>query len=408
MPVTHRVRRRVRRLAIAAILLTGLSGPRVLAEVNLPPGFEVVTFAVNDFGCTNADINDCGEIAFAQLQAIGGNHADVFVYDNGHITRITDNNDRDVFPFINNRGQILWGRGIRNHGVTQLVLYDDGRETIIDEFKKSFNGWSLNNLGHVAWSRSQRWRRCPKKENIFLWNGIASSQLTFDGDVSNVQVRLNDAGAMVWVRALFCDNPWNSEIVLRDQQGLQTLESPGSQNQVPRISNNGNIVWKSDNFSMMMRRGAVFRLPFTGAVSDLNDSDRICRVEFDHVTREKQPIVYDLNSSEYQRYLIASGLGSVATGSINEHGECVWIWYEDPPNSNWRGGVLYLRRQRFGDVDLDGVVGLLDYARFSRKLEGPLLKLRLCDDRFLDLDYDGDLDMADYARFQNSYQREGD
>lgn len=241
MPVTHRVRC----LGIAVILLTGLSGPRAGAEVNLPPGFEVVTFAVNDFGCSNADINDCGEVAYAQYQAYGGNYADVFVYDNGHITRITDNNDRDVFPFINNSGQILWGRGLRNHSVTQLVLYDNGQETIIDEFKKSFNGWSLNNVGHVAWTRSQRWRRCPMKGNIFIWDGLTTQQATFDEEVSNVGPSLNDLGGYAWAKAWFCEQPWVSEIHVVTDDNEFTLASPRSQNHGPMLSNNGSVLWQS-------------------------------------------------------------------------------------------------------------------------------------------------------------------
>ncbi|GIK15030.1 MAG: hypothetical protein BroJett002_37370 [Candidatus Brocadia sinica] len=396
---------RVRPLGIAVITMAGLSGPRAGAEVNLPPGFEVVTFAVNDFGCTNADINDCGEIAFAQYQAYGGNHAEVFVYDNGQITRITDNNDRDVFPFINNRGQILWGRGLRNHGVTQLVLYDDGQETLIDEFKKSFNGWSLNNLGHIAWTRSQRWRRCPIKENMFIWDGLTTRQVTFDEEVSNVQASLNDHGDYAWARAWWCEQPWVSEIHLMVNGEDRTIPSPDPQNQGQKLSNAGWIVWRSSPYVVLWDGTQTRQLVEHGSgVPNLNDNGRVYIPVWDFIVQNKfQPWVLDIDDEGLRSFRIADVPWSFSRGYVNNWGEVSCIWYEDPPNSNWRGGVLLLRHIRSGDSEFDGDIDLLDYRILSEGMTGPVRTDGLCQNRFLDIDYDGDLDLADFSRLQNAF-----
>ncbi|GIK17821.1 MAG: hypothetical protein BroJett003_27850 [Planctomycetota bacterium] len=240
---------------------------------------------------------------------------------------------------------------------------------------------------------------------MFIWDGLTTRQVTFDEEVSNIQAHLNDLGTIVWTRALFCENPWRSEIVLRSKERTLELDSPGSQNQVPRLSNIGDAVWMSVSSIMVWQKNSTFRLSSSGAAPDLNESGRVCFVEFDHDSRHWNPIVLDMINNTFDRYLIEDELGSFSTGSINGHGECVWRWYEDPMNGNWRGGVLLLRRQRTGDVDWDADVDLMDYAELARGLRGPLSDSSLCEDRFLDLDYDGDLDIADYAKFQNSFQR---
>ncbi|MCC7292426.1 MAG: hypothetical protein IT449_10240 [Phycisphaerales bacterium] len=388
----------ISRWSVVACLLTAKT---LLAQVNLPPGFEVVEIAENDYGSTNADINDCGQIAFGQRQDLNG-HIEVFVYDNGYITQITNGDDRNVIPQINNSGQMIWGRGVHRATVTQLIFYDQGVETLVEEYSNAPNGWSINNLGHVCWARKVS-SRCPRQENLFLWDGSTANQQTFDAELSNVGPSLNDLDAFAWTYAQFCDNPWRSEVLVRFADKVLTLPSPGTQNQTPELTNSGLVVWTSSSRLLLWTGLESRELLERGGRGSLNEWPRVYVPVFDFSTNSWPAWILDVRDKDIARYLMTDNDFWYSNGSVNKWGEAAADWSEDPPNSQWRGGVLFLRRIRTGDSEFDGDVDLRDHNRFAQVMTGSVRKDRLCEDRFLDIDYDGDLDLGDYAKFQNAF-----
>ncbi|GIK15080.1 MAG: hypothetical protein BroJett003_00440 [Planctomycetota bacterium] len=371
------------------------------AQVNLPPGFEIVEFAENDYGIANVDLNDCGQVAYSQWQASNG-HSEIFVYDNGRLFRITQGDDRNVHPEMNNAGQIIWGRGIDRSSVTQLVLYSHGQETVIDENVDSFNGWSINNVGNIVWSRSIS-LRCPRQENLFQWDGSTVTQLTFDADRSNVQPSLNDHGEFAWPYSNFCDNPWSAEVLVRYADRQITLPSPYTQNQATEITNSGFVTWLSTS-RLMLWTGSESRLLLErSGRAALNEWLRLYVTIFDFEKTSWNPWVLDVTDEGMNMFMLRDSDYWFSDGSVNEWGEIATSWSEDPPNSRNRGAVMYLRRIRTGDSEFDGDIDLRDHKRLVRAMTGPVRTEGLCEDRFLDINHDGDLDLDDYARLQNAF-----
>ena len=66
--------------------------------VNLPEGFEIVqlTDGGGQYYTGSADINNCGEIVWSRrLESAGRPSSEVYLYDNGKVTRLTDNDNND-------------------------------------------------------------------------------------------------------------------------------------------------------------------------------------------------------------------------------------------------------------------------------------------------------------------------
>lgn len=390
-------------VTLAGLLVAGKPCLCAHAQVNLPPGFEIVEFAVDEDFTGTPDINDCGEIVIYKRLESQWSSSEVYRYDNGAIVRITNNADSDVNPQINNLGQILWGRGLGNKSVTQLILYQDGQETILDEFKKSFNGRTLNNLGHVAWTRSQRWRNCPKKENIFFWDGQTTQQLTRDRELSNVSPSLNDHDEMAWELARFCQNPWASDIQVQFPDARIQIPSPDTQNAVPAINNLRWVVWTSETGVLLWIDSDVQLVARYAAKADLNSLGRIFVPIYSFQYNSYQPWVFDVLDADITAYRLHDKDEQHLNGAVNTWGECVWSFRTNAPYNERIWGISYLRRIRTGDGDFDGDINLTDHQGFATYMSGPVRAPGLCENRFLDIDYDGDLDLADFARLQNAF-----
>ncbi|MBE7457919.1 MAG: hypothetical protein HS102_15070 [Planctomycetia bacterium] len=371
------------------------------AQVNLPPGFEIVEFAENDYGIANVDLNDCGQVAYSQWQAPNG-HSEIFVYDNQDIAQITRTGDRNVTTYINNSGQLIWGRGIDRNPVTQLIFWDGRVESVVDENPDGFNGRAINNLGHVYWSRKIS-VRCPRQENLFMWDGANTTQLTFDLELSNVQPSVNDGAEIAWAKAQFCDNPWSAEVLVRYADGQITLPSPYTQNQATEITNSGFVTWLSTS-RLMLWTGSESRLLLErSGRAALNEWLRLYVTIFDFEKTSWNPWVLDVTDEGMNMFMLRDSDYWFSDGSVNEWGEIATSWSEDPPNSRNRGAVMYLRRIRTGDSEFDGDIDLRDHKRLVRAMTGPVRTEGLCEDRFLDINHDGDLDLDDYARLQNAF-----
>lgn len=374
------------------------------AQVNLPPGFEIVEFAVDERGTGRSDINDCGQIVFDKNPGPNSSYSEIYLYDNGKIVQITNNRDGDVFPLINNRGQMVWGRGIGADSMTQIIFYDHGVETIVDSFPQGTTvDQTLNNLGHVGWVRVER-DVCPIRCNMFIWDGTTITQQTFDRDMANMGINLNDNGDFAWLYANYCDDPWHSEILTRSANGDKLLPSPTTQNHTPHINQFKQVVWDSDIQIVYWTGDQLLILSTSGSVPNLNNSGRVYSAVWDFGGRNKwQPWVFDVHENGIDAYRLTDDPFSYSRGSVNDWGEVCCTWYTYREDNYWGGGVRFLRRIRTGDSEFDGDIDHEDYRRFATSMTGPVPTDGLCEVRFLDIDYDGDLDLADYARFQNVF-----
>lgn len=395
-------------LARATVVALGWGSP-IAGQVNVPEGFELVEFGVSDLLTSFPSMNECGQVVYSKSSPSRRIPGEVFLYDNGRIIQITFDNHHDNAPDINNAGTMVWGRGPNNSGVRQVILYENGVETIIDDADLYSGGSSINELGHVMWHRYSQ-LSCPIRSDIFLWNGGRIRQIDEDDDFNDQCWRgLNDVGDFVWTHFKECVDPWVSTLLHRRSRRTEELPTASTQSQLPVINNQRQAVWGAPLGLEFWENGRTEFLIEWGSVPAINDHADLYFARWDNERREHEPWVSYKVGNDRSWHRLVVDTRNFSRGDINDWGEAVTKWKDDFGID--RGGVLLLRRARSGDAEFDGSIDLTDYGRLAECLTGPdwdeLVQHgpdeTLCECRFLDLDYDGDVDLGDFARFQNAY-----
>lgn len=374
------------------------------AEVEIPPGFEIVDVIVTDDFIHWPAMNDCGQIAYSQRINDDGWMQEIFLYENGHIVRVTDNDVLDESVRINNRGDIFWMRGVRSLNRHQVILYRDGVETLLQDGEFTATGGALNNLGEAVWARFDD-ARCPIRSWLYVFDGENISELVADSQFMNQGCDINDAGWMVWMHTDFCVSPWAGTIQLYRDGQILDLPSSETQVQGSRINNLGQIVWDAQSDLELWQDGETVTLLDSddASVVDIGDTGDIYFARTDFSRGKRAAWLYRSQARRPRFYRLTDDDVSASRGSVNAWGEVAWVDYRDPAHGDLRSGIRLMRRIRTGDSDFDGEVDLRDYRALARHLTGPVRTDGLCEQRFLDTNYDGDLDLEDFARLQNGF-----
>lgn len=371
------------------------------AQVEIPPGFEIVEAVVSDFHIQWPSLNDCGEIAYAQKFSGSWWTAEIMLYDNGRIVQITDNDVLDHGVEVNNAGQMIWERGVTSLNSHQVIFYRDGVETTLQDGGRILAGVSINNMGQAAWSRF-RWEKCPLLSDVYLYDGTAIQELR-SSSLLIQEVDLNDAGWITWMHTDFCESfPWAGTIQLFRGGQVVDLASSETEVQEPSINNRGQVVWDAlSNLELWENDETRIILDTVDAsVPSIGDTGDVYFARWDTFRGTWNAWLYRVEDTGSHLYRLSDDASSTSRGSVNGWGEVAWR------NSSDGGyAIAYLRRVRTGDSEFDGDVDLADYASLYRCLTGPTCTRGLCECRFLDQDYDGDLDLADYAVFQSAIRQ---
>ncbi|MCC7292195.1 MAG: hypothetical protein IT449_09070 [Phycisphaerales bacterium] len=352
-----------------------------------------------------ADINDCGQVVFSRFENDRLLNT-VYLYDNGRIIQLTVGEDSGSEPSINNRGQVAWARHLPDLEIEQVVMYERGAESVIHE-AWAVSGIEINNVGHVSWSRYSD-GGCPWDWDldVMLWDGLQVKQMTPDDVYRDQSARLSDLDELVWLHLDPCANPYTSAPQGFWDGTIVDLPRFDSQDKVGDINNLRHVTLSSRHRLMLWRDGDVLEFVAQhGAGGELNDKDVAFSLVFDTARRIWSPWIFDLRNNRIRSYRIGDRR-SHSSIAINEWGEAVATWINDPVNNDWGGGILLLRRIRNGDSQFDSKVDLRDLKKLNRCMVGPEPVDDLCECRFLDLDYDGDVDLADYSRFQREFKPE--
>jgi len=380
-----------------ALVLAGSA----LAQVNLPEGFEIVEFAVNDKMTRSPAINNCGEIVYVK-----DNKQDsrVFLYDNGKITRLTDDDQGRLVshPDINDDGTIVWGRGYFNQMKTfRIIMLRNGEQTVVG----TGNGPSINSSGHMAWELFRRFT-CHPEVDIVFFDGESAIELT-DNRFNDQSAQINNDDWITWGESDGCVLPWVGDVRLYVDGEIYVLPSGSTQSQGPTINNLDQTAWSA---GLPIRGIEFWKNGETVVLIDNGSNPRLNNLGDTYFLRFHPE---NNNSWDSWLYWVSKGGPAIhrltddnvwnADGDINDWVEMAWRWAEDPPHVNWRGGIRFLRRFRTGDAEFDGDIDLIDYAAFAECMTGPGRVDRLCDCRFLDIDHDGDVDLGDFALFQNGF-----
>lgn len=387
-------------------ILVLITAQTTFAQV--PEGFELLQITSDAHYDGTARMNNCGQIVF--VKRIGNSWADtdVFLYDNGVLSRITADENRDAVPDINNNSVITWCRGIRNAGATQIIVYDSGIETLIDENPLGAAQPAINDSGHVAWDNWWRTGCEDSDADVFLRRNHRVRMVS-DGTNTNQAAALNNVGMCTWTDYDFCPEPWESQVWLYEDGVTRVIsDARMSQPQVPSLNDDRRIVWMATEQRNMLwtwRDGVAERFTDWGSNPRINNHGGVAFYRWhDDLQR---PHVWLYRDGEFLQ--ITDGPNKHWVPDINDHGEIVLRMDYTAQSTD----ILFMRRIRTGEFDFDGDFDLVDHREWTACLDGPDFLARhrvdptdtLCDCRFLDLDHDNDVDLKDFSGFQNAFSK---
>jgi hypothetical protein len=383
-----------------AFLVPLCSGAPTFA--NIPVGYEIADITSGPIFHHAPRMNDCGEVVF-YVGYPADTNAEIFYYDNGLLTQVTDNNEADSYPDINDIGTIVWTQGPFVDGVGTNLMTRNGRTEIIGF------GWgmSINNLDHAVWDTTVPDPTCAYESNVFLYDGMNIIQITSDNR-SNRNAKINDHNEIVWTSYDFslCAFPnWTSVIMFYSNGVIMELPSSLENPQLPAINNLGHAAWADFDY-VEVWNGEETTVFTEGSMPSLNDKEDVVFARWHPYWR-----IWVYLDGEFHDINDTTPPFQGLRPDINNDGEAVWSWCHNPDLIP--AGIRLLRRVRNGDVDRDFDADLTDFAAstepwvehpsFPDCLTGPGDFDRLCRCRFYDMQHDRDVDLGDFAQFQNAF-----
>jgi hypothetical protein len=359
------------------------------ADVQIPPGFQVIAVTNDDYWDSAPRMNNCGQIVFSKV--IEGGSEEIFLWDRGTLIQITDNDVRDAFPDINDEGTIVWSQSKVPNGDEndlEIAVYEHAVTTIITDDDLGDWGPRVNNLGHIAWNRDTG-GSCNEND-IMFHDGVETWTLASDG-YSNQVPAINDSDDVAWTRYNFCANPWEGTIVALIEGEIIELGDPIEQNQGVDINNLRQVTWGNMTRQIFVWEDGVVSVAVDyGRFPKLNNNGDIAFARWN----EEATVWEQWAKIENEIVLVADGAEWNANGVINDYAEITW--HTGDPN----GGDILLLELAPGHTDGDGVVNLNDYQMFPGCLTGPLAVPASCVGWRGDWDADGDTDLLDFVSYQ--------
>lgn len=160
-----------------------------------------------------------------------GNDNEIFLYNGSATIQITDNDDYDTCPTVNENGYVAWhgpgttGEEIFLYNGSNILQLTNSNDEFIERSPK------INNQGHVVWVNSLF--------NLFLYNGTTVTQLNRDGFGAD-EPDINDSGDVVWQE--YDGNDY--EIFLYNGSATIQLTDNDYRDVLPKINNYGHVVWQ--------------------------------------------------------------------------------------------------------------------------------------------------------------------
>ncbi len=160
----------------------------------------------------------------------------IMLYDNGHISQISDAEYGQVWePRINERGDIVWTSEAEG-----LHLYDGTSITLLSSSTPSHA--EIGDMGHVVWEESD-----GEDPEIFLYDGTDTLQLTDDTDyIGDKFPQVNNRGEVAWLRghgAYVSGEPYTYDVFLYDGTEMIQLMDDTHNDFLPKLNNSGQVVW---------------------------------------------------------------------------------------------------------------------------------------------------------------------
>ena len=372
------------------------------------PGFEIVPITDDLWYKQRPAVNNCGQIVYGSRYNNEYYLEDMYLYENGATTRLTDDVASDRLPDINDAGMMVWMRTTNGEPTAEIVIHDGSNMTLLTEDNCADYAPRVNSSGHVAWSKYTEEGCSASQGDVMFYDGATIQQLT-TGWYSDQVNGINDLDEIVWTRYDFCQSPWVSDIQMYSAGQIVTLTAGEEDPQGPDVAFNvltglTQAVWHSEHvasgelFTRLWDQGTTAVTIFDPAAGpQINSYGEVAMVAPGQAVHPGWQVW--LYRSESGQYIQVTDTVDVNTPrDINDYGEIVMTRGLYPDDD-----IFFLRRIRNGDVDLDFDVDLDDYFEWSDCWTGPLETDGLCHCRFMDMQHDRDIDMADFAAFQNAF-----
>lgn len=361
------------------------------ASAQIPVGFEVVEVTEGPVFHAQPQTNNCGEFAYFTGYP-WHTTSEVWLYDNGSIIRITDNELPDATPDINDDGTIVWTRNFDGNIGGEIMVRTGHDEVPLSPGQNPV----INNRGAIAFDRPVD-PNCPWGSYMMLYDGGTFHEL-IQPDRSNQLPAINDQSMVLWTNYDFSSCimfDWTSEILLWDAGKLTSLPSGSPYPQSGGINDIGEAVWSDIDIVELYQAGETAILS-DGAVPSINDH---ADVAFSRWGPYWVAWAW-IDGQFYQLSFDPPGINNFHC-DINNDREVAWAWDLNP--ETMPGGIRFMRRVRNGDVDFDRDLDLADFAPWIDCLTGPGDFDHLCRCRFEDIQHDRDVDLGDFARLQNTW-----
>lgn len=357
---------------MAAVILAALVLAAAPARGQIPPGHEFVRITDSQAFDYCAAINNRGQIVFTSRPAqLNEMFDDLYLWENGVITRLTDDNVRDCYPDINDDGVIVWSRGMGAGNTLEIMRLENGVVTRLTE--DGFDDWAprINASGMMTWYKWTRGGCQNSDSDIYISRGNGP-ELLYGGDRSNSEARINDLGDVVWTRHDFCGSPelfvWEADIMLFSGGSIQPLTNGQAQPQRCDINNDGLVGWYYNappdllDAIQLWQHGTTATLTDWGSGLYLGNSGSVLFERWHEAERVWQSWLY--REEQFYRLVDAPFWSWVA--DINDADECV-VFYGTP---FWTD-IAFIRQRQRGDLNCDGRVDNFDIDPFVQALADP-------------------------------------
>ena len=372
----------------------------------LPPGYQGVIQITNDNAFNRRpSMNNHGQFVFAKrIDPFDEYTSEIYLYDNGVLTRLTEDYIWDDFPTINDDGEITWSRAIGPGGTHEIMLYHHTQLIrLTDDDLWDYSPW-INNNGLIAWGQYTLEGCLEADGNIFLYDGQSIQQISFDVGYSNQRPHVNDLGDIVWTRYNFCNHPYTSEIMMYSDGVITALTGDQGAPRAPSINNDRLVAWLQDDppgwddHICLWQDGVTTVLTDWGSGPCLNNRGDVLFNRWHEDSSTWQVWLY-LNETGDFRQLTDDDPFNNSRGDIDDHGNLTWHG-GDPTTMDL--DIKLLKRFPDGDLNCDGAVNAFDVDPFVLALTDPSvyeLSYPACDYLLADFDANGAVNAFDIDPF---------
>jgi hypothetical protein len=188
---------------------------------------QITDNAVDDIRC---NISEDGQ---AVWQAWDGNDWEIFLYDGNSTLAVTDNAVDDTAPQICNNGTVVWQTATGSH--YNLKLWDGVDSLILTPGSSLPGSFDMSETCLVTW---ESWDGTDWE--IFFHDGTETVQLT-DNSWDDISPNISVSGKVAWKSKA----PEGDFILVKDIFGVRTVAEYYSGSHDPKVNKDGYVLWNS-------------------------------------------------------------------------------------------------------------------------------------------------------------------